>query len=101
MKTCKECKHYRARTSHCEKGAPWITIGTTSCKNFEQKSKMTNGDVLKQSNRELAKFLSEKVMCVACPMYPNDECQGTANAVCRKKWLAYLDAPAEREVEDV
>ena len=72
---------------------------TIACILFEPK-KPTNGDVIRQmSNAELAKFLSTQVICPNCPAR-TEECIGNASKVCKKNWLAWLNAPAESEGED-
>lgn len=96
---CKNCKHFAPKTTHCKKGVPWISEDD-SCNNFEQKTKMTNGDKIRQmSNRELADFLSSKMICPVCPAQ-TERCFKDADKFCKKSWLAYINAPTDSEVAE-
>lgn len=90
---CKNCKHFARKTTHCKKGVPWISEDD-SCNNFEQKTKMTNGDKIRQmSNEELWEYFHLYMDCPDCPVV--DECRTVAD--CKKNLLGWLNAPAESE----
>lgn len=96
-KTCGECK-YLDGERYCEflDFEPKPEMG--GCANFEPKP--TNGDLIRQmSNEELAEFISVHTICSNCPAR-TDECLHNASKVCKRKWLKWLNAPAESEVDN-
>lgn len=97
-KTCGECRFYNSDFNLC---LHWryedINEHSQICNYFKPN---TNGDVIRRmSNAELAEFLSTQVICPNCPAR-TEECIGNASKVCKKNWLAWLNAPAESEGED-
>lgn len=96
-KTCGECK-YLSGDRYCNflDFEPKPEMG--GCANHEPKP--TNGDKIRQmSNKELAKFISVYTICSVCPAR-TDECLHNASKVCKKKWLSWLNAPAESDGKD-
>lgn len=96
-KTCGECK-YLDGDRYCNflDFEPKPEMG--GCANFEPKP--TNGDRIRHmSNEELAEFISVHTICSNCPAR-TDECLHNAIKVCKKKWLKWLNAPAESEREN-
>lgn len=104
-KTCKDCKYFEVDTvsAVCEKKRWICDDDAPACNRFEKK--ITNGDKIRQmSNEELAEIFALSFMCDTCPL-KDVECIGDGEtertyAHCYEKQLAYLNAPAEREVED-
>ena len=98
-KTCGECRYYvcNRHGGCCTFIGDAMCDDDLACDNFE---KPTNGDVIRQmSNEELAEFLSTQVICPNCPAR-TEHCIGNASKVCKKNWLAWLNAPAESEVNN-
>lgn len=102
-KTCGECRHLECakKIGFCQKMKyPLCPAEIPSCANFEQKI-ITNGDKIQQmSNEKLAELfatLTDCGNCDDCPVkdYCTTECCDPIPA-----WIAYLNAPAESEVED-
>ena len=97
-KTCKNCKHYLAEMFHCQKNDVMAEAHNT-CEDFEPKI-ITNGDKIRQmSNKNLAIFLGDTVYCFTCPT-KGIPCFDKPKDVCYQKWLDYLNAPSESEVNN-
>lgn len=89
----------------------WTFCDSDACDKFQSKV-VTNGDKIRQmSNEELAKLIVPKVIfCDGCPVKcaEKDIPQSKVNPfgadviedVCTKRVEAWLNAPAESEVED-
>ena len=103
-KTCGECK-YCERDDFgiecCDKhGICNISKTQKACSAFEQYSQktLTNGDKIRQmSNEELASIISTS--CDKCGYRPN-QCVSDDEKTCYEGHLAWLNAPAESEVEN-
>jgi hypothetical protein len=97
-KTCGECKHFDKIYSYCciTPDLSTVNIDNPACVDFAPKSKQTNGDVIRQmSNEELASEFG-----YPCPPLPNKHCRGISNEECTECWLAWLNAPAESQLND-
>jgi hypothetical protein len=96
-KTCGECKNLNRELAFCRAcGAKWLNESDgANCKYFERKTKPTNGDMIRQmSNMELAQKFG-----YPCPPKIKKKCR-PFDEECFECWLAWLNAPAESEVED-
>ena len=105
-KTCGECKHCTRDDfgiECCDKhGICNISEKRKPCFAFEpiEPKQPTNGDKIRQmSNEELASFISVHTICSNCPAR-TEECLHNASKVCKRKWLNWLNAPAESEANN-
>ena len=105
--TCGECKHYKMKSkplemgicnSHENKGA-FTFANSDACDCFKSRERarvITYGDKIRQGdNRKLAHLFANP-----CPPGVKKKCKGNDRVECENCWLAYLNAPAESEVED-
>ena len=110
-KTCGACLYYYA--PFCDYHAMKVASTRKSCNLFDPKEKLpTNGDRIRQmSNAELAKLIVPKVMfCDGCPVRceekdipqikDNPFGADVIEDVCTKRLEAWLNSPAESEVEE-
>ena len=99
-KTCGECRFFVTNPGHggcCTFICDAMCDDDRACDSF---ANPTNGDRIRHmSNEELAEFISVHTICSNCPAR-TDECLHNASKVCKKKWLKWLNAPAESEREN-
>ena len=105
-KTCGECRYYAKETEHCKLlGIGWKFATDTPCSGFTPRKTITNGDKIRQmSNEELAELLADN-SCGNCGFFSISQngierCIMPANDSCKYGKLAWLNAPAESEVNN-
>lgn len=92
-----DIEKYKASMPKCKDctGFGWgecITAGENevACKDFERKTKLTNGDRIRQmTDEQLAKFmcLVKDKLCFGCSFSHVDECEGISCEEARTQWL--------------
>lgn len=103
-KTCGECKCYDMHGG-CNKlkNTLWIHSTNIACIKFEAKNS-TNGDRIRQGgDYALAHFKSEHrcdVCAYAAPIDTAPACRRPEGKICFDGMLAWLNAPAESEMEN-
>lgn len=102
-KTCGECKHYDF-VGQCNYVYEFNNIHVTdkACSFFEQKNTITNGDKIRQGgDDELIDFADgiRRRMCHYC-VYSKDKSCVDKTGNCWEGVRAWLNAPAESEVDD-
>lgn len=107
-KTCGECIFYHGIYDDCGVCTLSETDETFdktcdfvySCKDFQPKQPITNGDVIRQMSNGVLAFLMTRLMVDGCPIGKNkpfDGCKISNDCTnCLKAWL---NAPAESEGE--
>lgn len=105
-KTCGECRYFEYPAGQCSKVMDYNFChdSDNACEYFEPKA-ITNGDRIRQGgDYALAHFKSEHrcdVCAYAAPIDTAPACQRPEGKVCFDGLLAWLNAPAESEGEDV
>lgn len=99
---CADCVYFNGvRFCKRRRCGTWDKAGV--CRDFKEKTKMTNGDVIRQGGNKRLITFSTEWSCFHCA-YRNgieSKCESPEGKDCFDGIEAWLNAPAESEVKNV